>query len=158
MVSDKADRCCHENEKATRFHRQSLDVWCRRCESKWVIWVRQITQTQHLSKDYGNEQVVVCLRSTRGEIAYGEGDASTQKGWCRHRQRALLMSRSDRSQWELMPGLSVEPREYWASYWIAESTNEVTTPRVGCSKETEGLLMSRSDGIHLIDCLDSVWA
>ena len=66
-----------------------------RCESKWVIWVGQITQTQHLSKDYESERVVVCLCGTRGEITYGEGDASTPKGWCRRRQRALLTSRSD---------------------------------------------------------------
>ena len=46
-------------------------------------------------KGLRKEQVVVCLRGTRGEIAYGEGDASTPKGWCRRRQRALLMTRSD---------------------------------------------------------------
>ena len=95
--------------------------WSWHCESKWVIWVGQITQTQHLSKDYKNEQVVVCLHGTRGEIAYGEGDASTPKGWCRCRQRALLTSRSGRSQWEWMPGLSVEPRKCWTNNWIAES-------------------------------------
>ena len=83
----------------------------RHCESKWVIWVGQITQTQRLSKDYKNERVVVCLHGTRGEITYGEGDASTTKGWCRHRQGALLMSRSDRSWWEWMPGAFLKPRK-----------------------------------------------
>ena len=82
-----------------------------RCELKWVIWVGQITQTQHLSKDYKSEWVVVCLHSTRGEITYGEGDASTPKGWCRHRQRALLTSRSDRSWRGLKSGAFLKPRK-----------------------------------------------
>ena len=31
-------------------------------------------------KGLRKEKVVVCLHGTRGEIAYGEGDASTPKG------------------------------------------------------------------------------
>ena len=38
-----------------------------------MIWVGQITQTQHLSKDYESERVVVCLRGTRGDSLMGRG-------------------------------------------------------------------------------------
>ena len=62
-------------------------------------------------KGLWKEQVVVCLCGTRGEIAYEEGDASTPKGWCRHRQRALLMSRSDRWWRESKTGAFLKPRK-----------------------------------------------
>ena len=62
-------------------------------------------------KGLWKEQVVVCLHGTRGEIAYGEGNASTSKGWCRHRQRALLMTRSHWRWRGLKSGAFLQPRK-----------------------------------------------
>ena len=68
-------------------------------------------------KGLRKEWVVVCLHGTRGEITYGEGDASTPKGWCRHRQRALLTTRSDERWWGMMPRAFLKHRKCWRIYW-----------------------------------------
>ena len=52
------------------------------CESKWVIWVGQTTQTQHQQRTTKWASGGVPPQYQRG-FTYGEGDASTPKGWCR---------------------------------------------------------------------------
>ena len=81
----------------------------KRCESKWGF--RSDKQPQPTQQRTTKRWVVVCLCGTRGEIAYGEGDASTPKGWCRCRERALLTSRSDRSRRGLKSGAFLKPRK-----------------------------------------------
>ena len=109
---------------------------CNRCESKWGF--RSDKQPQPTQQRTMKRRVVVCLRGTRGEITYGKGDASTPKGWCRRRQRALLTSRSGRSQWEWMPGLSVKPRKSWRIYW-AKLTEIVSLHlEIGAANEQRG--------------------
>ena len=59
-----------------------------------MIWVGQITQTQHLSKDYESERVVVCLRGTRGEIAYGS-------------RKEMLLHQRDDADADMSPALEM---------------------------------------------------
>ena len=81
----------------------------RRCESKWRF--RLDKQPQPTQQRTTKRRVVVCLCGTRVEIAYGEGDASTPKEWCRCRQRALLMTRSDRRRRGMKTGAFLKPRK-----------------------------------------------
>ena len=43
------------------------------CESKWVIWVRQITHTQHLSKDYEKSKWWCASAVPEGKSLMGKG-------------------------------------------------------------------------------------
>ena len=86
----------------------SIDI-ITHCESNWRF--RSDKQPQPTQQRTTKRWVVVCLHSTRGEIAYGEGDASTPKEWCRCRQRALLMTRSDWRQRGMKTGAFLKPRK-----------------------------------------------
>ena len=44
-----------------------------RCESKGVIWVGQITQTQHLSKDYRKSEWWCASAVPEGKLLMGKG-------------------------------------------------------------------------------------
>ena len=51
-----------------------------RCESKWVIWVGQITQTQHLSKDYKKSKWWCASAVPEGKSLMGKGMLLHQRG------------------------------------------------------------------------------
>ena len=50
------------------------------CESKWVIWVGQITQTQHLSKDYKKSKWWCASAVPEGKSLMGKGMLLHQRG------------------------------------------------------------------------------
>ena len=104
-----------------------------------VVWVRvsDLGQTNNpnttQTKDYEKESGGVPLWYQRG-FTYGKGDASTPKRWCRCRQRALLMTRSDRRQRGSKTGAFLKALEVLEQTlnWI--DWNSTTTPGGWCSK------------------------
>ena len=79
------------------------------CESKWVIWVRQITQTQHLSKDYEKSEWWCASTVPEGKSLMGKGmllhqrdDADTDRG---HSWRLGVMD--DKGNQRLEPSYSL---------------------------------------------------